>query len=165
MRLGLILSLFAACLALTGCNTTASSETLLYEPPAGPALALIKGSQLQDPGLFGARHVAYVMMVNGQFVREAEENWAQALPLRPGAMDIAVEYRSSVFRSRAVFSFEAKPGARYLLRLTPGITDDDRHTCDFVIVDEATGTPVAPAKKTYATNSSSTSKSNFRPLD
>ncbi len=138
----------------------------MYQPPAAAATARIKGSTLQDPGLFGSRHVAYVLMVNGKFVRDPEENWAQSLALASGPQDLAVEYRSSVFRSRTVFSLEAKAGATYLLQMTPGIDPkDDRRYCEFVIVDETTGQPVTPVKHTYATSTSSGTKSNFRPLD
>lgn len=141
------------------------NEEQIYQPPAASAAASITGSQLQDPGLFGSRHVAYVMMVDGKFVREAEEAWSQPLTLRPGSRDLAVEYRSSVFRSRSVFTIEAKAGAKYVLQMTPGVDADDRRFCEFVIVDADTGQPVTPVKHTYATSSSSGSRSNFRPLD
>ncbi len=161
-----VVALLALGLALVGCNTTAPSEDLVYQPPAGPAVARIKGSMTQDPGLFGSRHVAYVLMVNGKFVRDPEENWAQALALSSGPQDLAVEYRSSVFRSRTVFSLETKAGVTYLLKMTPGIDPkDDRRFCEFVIVDEATGQPVTPVKHTYATSTASGNRSNFRPID
>jgi len=161
-----VLALLAVCLSVVGCNTTAPSEDLIYQPPADSAVARIKGSEIQDPGLFGSRHVAYVLMVNGKFVREAEEAWAQPIALATGPQDLAVEYQSSVFRSRTVFTLEARAGVTYRLKVTPGIEPkDDRRFCEFVIVDEATGQPVTPVKHTYATSSSSGSKSNFRPLD
>jgi len=166
MRTLSALALLALCLALVGCNTTAPSEELIYQPPTDVAVARIKGSTLQDPGLFGSRHVAYVLLVNGKFVRDAEENWAQPITLAAGPQDLAVEYHSSVFKSRAVFTLEARAGATYVLKVTPGIDPkDDRRFCEFVIVDEATGQPVTPVKHTYATGSSSDNKSNFRPLD
>lgn len=161
-----VLTLVAICLALVGCNTTAPSEDLIYQAPVGAEVARIKGSTTQDPGLFGARHVAYVLLVNGKFVRNADENWAQPIALASGPQELAVEYQSSVFKSRTVFTLEARAGAAYVLKVTPGIDPkDDRRFCEFVIVDEATGQPVTPVKHTYATSSSSTSKSNFRPLD
>lgn len=161
-----VLALLAACLALVGCNTTAPSEDLIYQPPTGTAIARLKGSSLQDPGLFGSRHIAYVLMVNGKFVRDAEENWERPIALASGPQDLAVEYQSSVFRSRAVFTLEAKAGVTYVLKMTPGVDPkDDRRFCEFVIVEEATGQPVTPVKHTYATSVSSGSRSNFRPLD
>lgn len=161
-----VLALLAACLTLVGCNTTAPSEDLIYQPPTGTAVARLKGSTLQDPGLFGSRHIAYVLMVNGKFVRDAEESWERPIALASGPQDLAVEYQSSVFRSRAVFTLEAKAGVTYLLKMTPGIDPkDDRRFCEFVIVEEATGQPVTPVKHTYATSGSSGNRSNFRPLD
>lgn len=167
MRLHSFLPLYVVlvCLGLSGCNTTAVSEDQLYVPPAGPGLARIIGSQQQDSGLFGARHVAYVLLVNGKFVRDADENWNQPTALNPGQQDLAVEYRSSIFRSRAVFTLEAKAGARYVLRATPILSADDRRMCDFVIVDEATGEPVTPVKRTNVAEAPGSNRSNFRPLD
>ena len=166
MRTLALLTLLAVGLMLGGCNTTAPSEDLLYQPPAGPSVARIMGSTTQDSGLFGSRHVAYVLLVNGKFVRDAEEAWARNLTLAPGPQDLAVEYRSSVFRARTVFILEAKAGATYLLQMKHGVeSPDERRYCEFVIVDAANGQPVTPVKHVYATNSASDTKSNFRPLD
>ena len=166
MRTLSILSLLALCLTLSGCNTTAVSDDLLYQPPAGPSVARIKGSTTQDSGLFASRHVAYVLLVDGKFVRDGAEVWAQELALSPGQHELAVEYRSSVFRARTTFSLEAQAGATYLLQMKHGVeAPDDRRYCEFVIVDAANGQPVTPVKHTYATNSASDTKSNFRPLD
>lgn len=164
-RTFLSLSLIAACLGLCGCNTTAVSDEQLYVPPAGPTVAHITGTQQQDTGLFGSRHVAYVLLVNGKFVRDAEESANQALALNAGPQEIAVEYRSSIFRSRTVFTLEAKPGARYVLRMALATSADDRRTCDFVIVDAATGEPVTPVKRTNVAEAPGSNRSNFRPLD
>jgi len=164
-RFRLLLSL--TCLALAACNTTPMPDgASVYQPPTGPGAAWIRGSMHQDSGLLASRHVGYVLMVNRQFAAAGEKGWDQPLALTPGPQDITVAYRSSVFRSQAGLSFEARAGVTYVVAIKTGFEGaDERRYCEFTIVDAATGQPVTESKHTYAANSSGANRTTFRPLD
>lgn len=159
----LIFILFAGCAT----DDAIPAEQLYQQPAAGTGTsARIKGSMIEDSGLFAAKHMGYVLMIDGKFVLNALENCEQPILLAPGPHDISIEYRYSVFNARTAFGFDAQKNAGYVVKISPGIEgSDERRYCDISIVDASTGQAVTPVKHCYVTGGPAQNRSNFRPLD
>ncbi len=156
---------FGLILLLAGCATeTAIPEDQLYRAPRTGEVAYLKGATLVESGVFAARHYGFVLMIDQKFVHHAEDNWQTPIAVSPGRHEIAVEYRQSIFKARTLFKLDARPGATYEVKITPGSKEDsDVRYCDFSLVDTATGKPVLPVSRAHV--SGSLNRSNFRPLD
>ena len=154
---------------LAGCATDDAipADQLYRHPPAGTGqIGWIKGSKLEESGLFASPHLGCVLMIDGKFVLNSKENPEQPIPITPGTHEISAEYRYSVFTARAALSFEAKSGSHYVLKIKPRLEGEgERRFCDMSVVDAATGRPVSPVKSSYVTGGPSRNQSNFRPLD
>lgn len=154
---------------LAGCATddTIPADQLYRHPPAGTGHATwIKGSKIEETGLFASHHLGYVLMIDGRFVLNSKENPEQLIPIAPGPHEISAEYSYSVFTARTILSFEAKSGSTYVLIINPRLdSDGERRFCDMSVVDAATGQPVTPVKNSYVTGGPAQNRSNFRPLD
>lgn len=164
-RIASVASTLISIALLAGCVTTASvPDELAYLPPAAGDVAHIKGSFIEDSGLFAAKHTGYVLMVDRKFVKDPQLNWSQPLALAPGTREIACEYRQSVFQARATFKVDILPGVNYEVRIAPGTEGDaEQRYCNFSIVNTATGKQVTAIKHVIVSEHST--RSNFRPLD
>lgn len=162
-----IASLFFILLA--GCATDESVpvDQLYRQPPAGHVqTAWIKGSKIEETGLFASHHTCYVLMIDGKFVLNSQENCEQPVAITAGHHEISAEYRYSVFTARNVFSFEAQSGRTYMLKFSHGVEGaDERRYCDMQVVDAANGEAITPVKHSYVSGGPSSNRSNFRPLD
>ena len=154
---------------LAGCATddAVPADQLYRHPPAGAGQsAWIKGSKIEESGLFASHHLGYVLMIDGKFVLNSKENPEQPIPITPGTHEISAEYSYSIFTARAALSFEAKSGGTYVLKISPRLEGEgERRFCDMSVVDAATGQPVSPVKSSYVTGGPAQNRSNFRPLD
>jgi len=157
------------CILLAGCATDDAipADQLYRHPPATLAQGTwLKGSKVDESGLFASPHLGCVLMIDGKFVLNSKENPEQPIPITPGAHEISAEYSYSVFTARAALSFEAKSGGNYVLKISPRLEGEgERRYCDMWVVDAATGQPVSVVKNSYVTGGPSQNRSNFRPLD
>lgn len=130
---------------LTGCATTTESPTPdAYVPPSGKDVAHVKGSSINEGGLFGDVHLGYVTMIDLQPIPDAMHRMDEPIALTPGRHVIAAEYRFSNFMARAYLPLDAEAGATYQLMIKNGHenTPDGRLINDFWIVNTATGKSV-----------------------
>ncbi len=141
-------------------------EEQTYHAPASHtgSVAYIRGTKIEDHRVFYDDHFAYVLMIDGKFVRNPDKDWDQPLALTPGSHLIAVEYKLSVFRARYSFRINIKPGVTYAVKINPGVAGpDERRYCDFSILDATTGTPVTEVRRSNVSGGVKTA--NFRPID
>ena len=140
--------LFAAGLlaTLAGCETvsTVPAEDTYQPPPPGVAVVHLKGSSINEDGMFGSQHRGFVIMVDLKSVQDAADHWDEPVLLTPGHHTIAAEYRYSNFMTRAYIPFDAKAGGNYQLMIKSGQGEDGRRYNDFWIVDLAINQPVTP---------------------
>ncbi len=166
-RLKSFVTLVTAAVMLTGCVTDNSmSDEQYYESPAlGHKMPTsITGSKDSDHGFFQSKPVGYVIMVDGNFIRNARENWDHPIILSAGTHTVVCEYHHSYYQARVTFTLEARAGISYEVRVTP-VTEDINNLkyCDFTIVNSATGIPRVPIKRARVTGAPS--KINYTPLD
>ena len=140
---------------LAGCATASgvSADELYRPPPPDQPAATIRGSSLEEGGMFGSIHRGFVSMVDLKVVADASARWSEPLRLTPGLRTIAAEYRYSNFMARAYLPFEAKPGASYQLMIKNSRVEagDVRLYSDFWIIDATTGAPVTRVYHQQAT--------------
>lgn len=140
---------FAAVLAGCASGPTLPSADDYQPPAAGASMATLKGSRITEGGLFGDEHTGFVNMIDLAPVHDAADHWDQPITLTPGKHAIMAEYRFSNFKARMNLVLTATAGGSYQLMIKHGRESlpDGRLSCDFWIVDMATGKAVTPVHR------------------